>query len=77
MPLTWYLQATFGEEVSAYTTPALPSQSIWTRQNRIQKRSFTPLAVLVDDQPALPRSLALIGLHPDFYFGKGQMRGID
>ncbi|GCE29221.1 hypothetical protein KDA_47050 [Dictyobacter alpinus] len=41
--LTRYLRATFGEEASAYATPALTFQSLWTRLNRIQKRSFASL----------------------------------
>ncbi|GLV56075.1 hypothetical protein KDH_29190 [Dictyobacter sp. S3.2.2.5] len=41
--LSRYLQATFGEEASAYATPALTFQALWTRLNRLQKRSFAPL----------------------------------
>lgn len=41
--LSRYLQATFGEVASAYATPALTFQSLWSRINRIQKRTFNPL----------------------------------
>ncbi|GCE31350.1 hypothetical protein KDA_68340 [Dictyobacter alpinus] len=48
--LTRYLQLVFGDDASAYATPALTFQSLWTRLNRIQKKEFAPLPLPLREQ---------------------------